>query len=118
MFDPITLAMSEKDLSQIVKPLLDVLGVVVPVLLSVVGAVGAIWVIFLGVKYAKAEEPQEHEKARSSLKHAIIGFVLIFVLLLALKLLMPAMITWVNKSGGSTVIDPNAIVTATPAPGA
>ena len=94
MFDPITLAMSEKDLSQIVKPLLDVLGVVVPVLLSVVGAVGAIWVIFLGVKYAKAEEPQEHEKARSSLKHAIIGFVLIFVLLVAVQIAVVIFTDW------------------------
>ena len=79
------LAMSEKDLNQIVKPLLEVLGVLVPVLLGVVGAVGAVWVIFLGVKYARAEEPQEHEKARNSLKYAIIGFVLIFVLLIALQ---------------------------------
>ena len=94
MFDPITLAMNEKDLSQIVKPLLDVLGIVVPVLLSVVGAVGAIWVIFLGVKYAKAEEPQEHEKARSSLKHAIIGFVLIFVLLVAVQIAVVIFTDW------------------------
>ena len=94
MFDPITLAMSEKDLSPIVKPLLDVLGIVVPVLLSVVGAVGAIWVIFLGVKYAKAEEPQEHEKARSNLKHAIIGFVLIFVLLVAVQIAVVIFTDW------------------------
>jgi len=55
-------AMSEKDLNQIVKPLIDVLNVLVPVLLGVVGALGAVWVIFLGVKFAKAEEPQEHER--------------------------------------------------------
>ena len=80
------LAMSEKDLKQIVNPLLDVLNVLVPVLLGVVGALGAVWVIFLGVKYARAEEPQEHEKARNALKNAIIGFVLIFVLLVALQI--------------------------------
>jgi len=85
MFDPIIYGMTEKELTSVVKPLLDVLGIVVPVLLSVVGAVGAIWVIFLGVKYAKAEEPQEHDKAKANLKHAIIGFVLIFVLLVALQ---------------------------------
>ena len=94
MFNPIILAMSEKDLSQVVKPLLEVLGVVVPVLLSVVGALGAVWVIFLGVKYAKAEEPQEHEKARQNLKHAIIGFVLIFVLLVALQIALNLFTNW------------------------
>ena len=94
MFNPITLAISEKDLNQVVKPLLDVLGVVVPVLLGVVGAVGAIWVIFLGVKYARAEEPQEHEKARNNLKHAIIGFVLIFVLLIAVQVGVSLFTNW------------------------
>ena len=94
MFNPITLAISEKDLNQVVKPLLDVLGIVVPVLLTIVGAVGTIWVIFLGVKYAKAEEPQEHEKARNSLKNAIIGFVLIFVLLVALQIGLSVFTNW------------------------
>ncbi len=94
MFSPAILAISEKDLNSVVKPLLEVLGVVVPVLLTVVGAVGAIWVIFLGVKYAKAEEPQEHEKARNNLKNAIIGFVLIFVLLVALQLALGIFTNW------------------------
>ncbi len=64
----------------------------------------------LGIKFAKAEEPQEHEKAKKSLKNAIIGFVLIFVLILVLNLLMPVMIDWVNSQvGGGTVIDQGAI---------
>ena len=94
MFDLITLAISERDLNQIVKPLTDVLGIIVPVLLGVVGAAGAIWVIFLGVKYAKADEPQEHEKARAALKNAIIGFVLIFVLLVALQVALLVFTNW------------------------
>ena len=94
MFNLITLAMNEKDINSVVKPLLDVLGVLVPVLLGVVGAVGAIWVIFLGVEYAQAEEPQEHEKARANLKHAIIGFVLIFVLLIAVRVGLTVFTDW------------------------
>ena len=94
MFNPITLAISEKDLNQIVKPLTEVLGVLVPILLAVVGSVGAIWVIFLGVKYARAEEPQEHEKARNALKNAIIGFVLIFVLLVAIQVALTIFTNW------------------------
>ena len=87
-------AMSEKDLKQIVAPLLEVLGVLVPVLLSVVGAVGAVWVIFLGVKFAKAEEPQDHEKAKNNLRNAIIGFVLIFILLVALQIALNIFTNW------------------------
>ena len=102
----------------VASPVIGLINSLLGPLLGIVGAAGAIYCVVLGVKFAKAEEQQDREKAKQALKNAIIGFVLIFVLLLALKLLMPAMITWVNKSGGSTVIDPNAIVTATPAPGA
>ena len=97
MFNVI-LAVTEKELKQVVQPLLDVLGVVVPILLGVVGAVGALWVIFLGVKYAKAEDPQEHEKARASLKNAIIGFVLIFVLLIALQIGVNVFTNWYRQA--------------------
>lgn len=71
-------------------------------LLGIVGAVGAIFVIILGVKFAKAEEPQEREKAKAHLKNAIIGFALIFVLLLALNIAMPKLIDWVNGYGTGT----------------
>jgi len=88
------LAVSSKELSNIVKPLLDVLEVLVPVLLGVVGAVGALWCIALGVKYAKADDPQEHEKAKNGLKNAIVGFVLIFVLLIALHIAVTYFTNW------------------------
>ncbi len=53
---------------KVVQPLLEVCGVVVPVLLAVVGALGAIWCIVLGVKYAQATDPQErHYRFRTYL---------------------------------------------------
>lgn len=70
--------------------------------LGIVGAIGAIFVIVLGVKFAKAEEPQEREKAKAHLKNAIIGFALIFILLLALNIAMPKLIDWVNGYGTNT----------------
>ena len=88
------LAVTDKDISKVVSPLLEVLRVLVPVLLGVVGAIGAIWVIFLGVKYARAEDPQEHDKAKASLKNAIIGFVLIFVLLISLQIAVSVFTNW------------------------
>ena len=63
--------------------------------LALVGAIGSLYCVVLGVKYAKAEEPQDREKAKGHLKNAIIGFVLIFVLMLALKLAMPILQNWV-----------------------
>lgn len=87
-------SITEKELSNIVQPLIDVCENVLPVLIAVIGAVGAIWCIILGVKYARAEDPQEHEKAKNGLKNAIIGFVLIFVLLIALKVGVSVFKNW------------------------
>ena len=91
--------------SDVVKPVVDLLNSLMTPLLAVVGALGALYCVLLGVKFAKAEEPQDREKAKSHLKNAIIGFVLIFVLILALDLLMPVMIEWVNNNNGQGAAD-------------
>lgn len=88
----------------VVKPIITLLNSLMGPLLGIVGALGALYCVVLGVKYAKAEEPQEREKAKGALKNAVIGFVLIFVLILALNLLMPIMINWVNAQAGGQVI--------------
>lgn len=89
----------------VVAPIVALLNSLMAPLLAIVGAGGALYCIVLGVKYAKAEEPQEREKAKGALKNAVIGFVLIFVLILVLNLLMPTMISWVNEQAGSTIIN-------------
>ena len=68
-------------------------------LLGLVAAVGTLYCVLLGVKFAKAEEPQEREKAKGHLKNAIIGFVLIFVLIVALRIGTNVMIDWVKTQG-------------------
>ena len=86
--------------NNITAPIVSLLNSLVGPLLAIVGAAGALYCIVLGVKFAKAEEPQDREKAKGSLKNAIIGFVLIFVLVLGLNLLMPTMVKWVNDNNG------------------
>ena len=86
------------EFSGVVSPVVDLLNSLMTPLLTIVGAVGALYCVLLGVKFAKAEEPQDREKAKTHLKNAIIGFVLIFVLILMLRLLMPVMIDWVNNN--------------------
>ena len=85
---------SSNELGRVVQPVIDVCNVLVPVALSVVGAIGALWCILLGVKYAKTDDPQEHEKAKKGLKNAIIGFVLIFVLLISLQIGLEVFTDW------------------------
>ena len=82
------------DLNSIVQPVLEMCRALVPVMLAVVGAVGALWCILLGVKYAKADDPQEHEKAKKGLINAVVGFVLIFVLLIMLNIGTHVLTDW------------------------
>ena len=79
----------------ITNPIVDLINSLLTPALAIVGAVGSLYCVVLGVKYAKAEEPQDREKAKGHLKSAIIGFVLIFVLMLALKLATPILQQWV-----------------------
>ena len=79
----------------ITNPIVELINSLLSPALAIVGAVGALYCVVLGVKYAKAEEPQDREKAKGHLKSAVIGFVLIFVLMLALKLAMPILQQWV-----------------------
>ena len=82
----------------ITNPIVELINSLLSPALAIVGAVGALYCVVLGVKYAKAEEPQDREKAKGHLKSAIIGFVLIFVLMLALKLAMPILQNWVANN--------------------
>ena len=86
--------MLNNELKSIIQPVLDICNSLVPVMLLVVGAVGALWCILLGVKYAKADDPQEHEKAKKGLINAIVGFVLIFVLLIMLNIGTGVLTEW------------------------
>ena len=79
---------------------------VTPMLL-LVGALATVYCIFLGVKLATASEPQEQQKAKSHLKNAIIGFVLIFVLIVALHVGMEPMTQWMEAEVGTISTDFN-----------
>lgn len=85
---------------KVVAPVVSLINSLVGPMLAIVGAVGSLYCILLGVKYAKAEEPQEREKAKNHLKSAIIGFVLIFILMLVLNLSIEPLKNWVSANSG------------------
>lgn len=85
-------------LNEITNPIIGLINQVFSVLILLVGAVGSIYCISLGIKFAKAEEPQEREKAKQHLKNSIIGFVIIFVLVVALRIAAPNMESWMNAA--------------------
>ena len=85
-------------MQEVVQPVTDLIRQISGPVLGIVAALGSVYCIILGVKFAKAEEPQDREKAKAHLKNAIIGFVLIFVMLVVLSKLTPYLVDWVTKN--------------------
>lgn len=84
------------DLSGVTAPIIGLVKSFAGPMIGIVAALGILYCIILGVKLAKAEEPQDREKAKGALKNAIIGFVLIFVLIVVLFEGVPVMVEWLG----------------------
>lgn len=83
-------------LTEAAAPVTELVNQLYGPLITIVSSVAVIYCIFLGVKLAKADEPQEREKAKGALKNAIIGYLLIFVLILVLKQVTPTLTKWIG----------------------
>ncbi len=94
----IILADQAPDLKEVTDPIIAFINSVLTVAIPLVSSVGALYCVLLGVRYARAEEPQDREKAKQHLKGAIIGFVLIFILIVALRIATPIMVEWMNAN--------------------
>lgn len=88
--------MAAIDFNPVLAPILEVLNAILWPLIGLIGSIGTIYCIVLGVKLAKADEAGSREKAKKDLIGAIIGFVVIFVLIVGLKILMPILEDWVS----------------------
>lgn len=95
-------ASTAPDFQNITAPVEQLIRKITAPLLGIVGALGSVFCIILGVKFAKAEEPQDREKAKTHLKNAIIGFVLIFVLLLVLNRAIGPLTQWVTANSSNS----------------
>lgn len=84
------------DFNPVLAPVLEVINAILWPAIGLVGAIGTIYCIILGVRLAKADEAGSREKAKKDLIGAIIGFVVIFVLIVGLKVLMPILQDWVS----------------------
>lgn len=93
----LSMLMAGIDFSPIIKPILEVLNAILWPLIAVVGSIGSIYCVFLGIKIAKSDEQNSREKAKKDLIGAVIGFMVIFVLIISLKIAMPIMQDWVKS---------------------
>ena len=88
------------DFNPVIVPVLEVVNAILWPLIAVIGAIGTIYCIFLGIKVAKADEQNSREKAKKDLVGARIGFLLIFVLIVSLKIAMSILQEWVTNKVG------------------
>ena len=97
------------DFQKAANPVIGLINQVLGPLIGVVAAVGAVFCVVLGVKLAKADEPQEREKAKMALKNAVIGYFLIFILIVVVRILTPQLANWVdsNATAGTPKIGGN-----------
>lgn len=85
------------DFNPVVQPIINVLGAILWPAIAVIGAIGTIYSIVLGVRFAKAEDPNSREIAKKNLVGAVVGFLIIFILIVALKLTLPILQDWVEQ---------------------
>lgn len=92
-----TPTLADVDFYPVIQPILEILDAILWPAIAVVVAIGTIYCIFLGVKISKADEQNSREKAKKDLIGAIVGFVIIFVLILSLKIAVPILEEWVQS---------------------
>lgn len=85
------------------QPVWQIVGTVIPILLSLVCVLGIFKCVSLGIAFSKSDENGTHEKAKKDLINAIIGFGLIFVLTAVLWFVREPMIEWLSGLTGDFV---------------
>ena len=73
-------------LSKIAQEIFKYAGYILIPVMIVVGVAGIFYSIYLGVNLAKADSADKRQEAKSRMVNAIIGFVVIFVLVLLMYL--------------------------------
>lgn len=90
---------TEQWMKDIVEPLQDIVLAILWPILFVLSVVGIVYVIVLGVQYAKAESTDNREKAKGRMVNAIVGIVIMLVLIIAMLLLannLDKIIEWIQ----------------------
>lgn len=93
----LTKILSAVDLSPVTAPVLEVVNAILWPLIAIIGSIGPIYCIVLGVKLAKADEQNSREKAKKDLIGAVVGFLIIFILIVSLKIALPILQDWVSR---------------------
>jgi len=92
-------------MEKILLNLMDVISKVMPAATAIIGALGLLYAIILGSKYATAGNPEELQKVKQQIKNAILGIFLLFILYWAMyPFIIQVMLPWVKANADSMAI--------------
>lgn len=66
--------------TELVTKIMSIMGIVMPIVFSIVTVLGVAYSVVLGINYAKAEDSEKREEAKKRLTGAVIGFGIAIVL--------------------------------------
>lgn len=97
------IAASGPDLSEAISPVYDIISTIIPIMLGLVFAIATPYCIVIGVKMAKADDPQTREESKTKLKQSLLGFGLTFVLIVVMWLIKQPLMEWISEVTGGGI---------------
>lgn len=95
IFNMISL-LASNSASNAVDPLYNAISLIGPYAMSVVLALGLIYGVIVGVRFAKAEKSEDRAALQKVLVNGVIGFVAVFILILILYAIREPLTRWMN----------------------
>ena len=86
-----------KEVSEVLSELFD--SMFAP-LISIAVSLCAIWGVYLGFKFWRADDEKKQKEAKDGVKHFIVGIIVIFMVAVAAPLLITALSQWMQQTQG------------------
>ena len=91
--------------------LLDVLSQVLWVAMAIVGAAGAVYAVYIGVKMARADSAEAREENKKRLINIIVSIIVVIVLIVTFNVFVPMIISAIIKGEDGNTGDKSSIST-------
>ena len=93
-----------------ISELLTALNWILWVALVLVGACGAVYAIYIGVKMARADSSEQREEAKKRLINVIVALVVTIALILFFNLIMPAILSSMGVFDSFEGLDKESVI--------
>ena len=88
---------------EMIQPIFDILGWLLPVIMILLGVAGVIYIIIVGVQYAKSENADEKDAAKKKLINIAVALIIMLVALIVVFIFIknaPAIFNWTAQEAG------------------